>query len=1468
LSLHRLCSVILLTALALVLSVRGYASVIPQNDLAKWQMTGQVGGPTEAIAVQGSYAFLGVGLRLIVIDISNPANPHQVGATTPFPYFVEGIAVLGKFAFVAAGGAGLQVVDISNPVHPTVVGAWDSAGYAEGVTVVGNIVYLADGPYGLRILDVSNPAKPTPVSFAYPTDYVFGVTVVENVAYIAAGAAGLLLLDVSNPLYPVELSAIETPGYAHHVAVNGTKAYVADGWDGIRVIDVTDTCQPQEIGHIQTPGQAFDVAISGNCAYVADAFKGVRILDISNPSQSFEIGGYSVKKGHAGQLAIVGNTVYVADRNWGLEIVDVSNPAAPLPLGDYKPFGMAYSVAVSGEYAYIAAGAFGLRVVNNSNPVLPVEVGTFATDYFVSSVAVEGHYAYVATDIGQTLYILDITNPSNIVLVGYCVRVSPGEFGAYHDIAVSGGFAYLANESGLVIIDISDPYHPEERGFIKLWEWPGGEILSQSSGVVVNGNLAYVATGKAGVKIVDVSKPANPTLVGNCRWDDTFVQDVAVSEGFAYVADAGGLTVVDISDPKKPVRLSHINTSGFTERVVFNGHTAYLSNGSTGLSMIDVSNPNSPILSGGYNTPGYAHDIVIDSGHIYVADNDGGLIILQKTSTQQTSGSLDINVGSGWQEKRLGVQLTTAKRKGSGSFYPPVVSTPNQSGDLLYKDIFKTFSRNGIVSTLDAPTTTCVVNSKADDGVGTLRNCLTNAQSGSTIYFHPAIFPPTNPQTIMLSSMLPTLNQDYLTIDASNAGVILDGSGIPSGTWGFWGLGLNVMSSNNTIKGLQIVRFPQGGISLGGIATNNQIGGDRTKGNGPLGEGNLISGNGDFGLAISPDGSENNLVIGNLIGTDITGKVAYPNRGNGISIGGYNGSIAAGNRIGGYTPGERNIISGNGIHGIGFIGSMTFGNIVLGNYIGVDISGSTALGNGDHGVGIEMGAYGNIVQENIIVTTGRNCVLISDWGGSYNTIIGNLIGTDASGTYALGGGQGAIGILGGAGYNRIGGKLPEDRNVIVGGISINRMAGIGNLIIGNFIGTNISGTVSLNGVGSGVMLDGCRYVFVGGNTSGERNVISGNSFGGIRINPGVEHAFINRNYIGLDTSGSLSIGNGQGGIILNSAEHIFVQNNAIAYHTYPNPGIQITTTGFNTIRHNSIYSNAAGIQNSDGGNNMLFPPVIKLTNTGLTGTACPGCTVEFFLDSEDEGRAYIGNSIADASGTFSHSAVCPVPYPNLTATATDFYGNTSQFSSPQPVNWNCTSPNPVPALASLNPTSITAVSPTFLLTATGINFIPNSRIRWNSIDLPTTFINNTHLTAVIPSGFITLTGIANIIVYNPEPGGGISNAITFTLLPPIGTHTNCTATLYTNMSLHIPILTCNGTAFWADLSYVPNTMDFILTNYGVLSDTSSFNGCAPSSLSADLKLHIPMCSVGDTSYWADLQYAHDLIFTLTGAGQY
>ena len=174
-------------------------------------------------------------------------------------------------------------------------------------------------------------------------------------------------------------------------------------------------------------------------------------------------------------------------------------------------------------------------------------------------------------------------------------------------------------------------------------------------------------------------------------------------------------------------------------------------------------------------------------------------------------------------------------------------------------------------SAVASPADTFVVTSTADSGPGTLRQALLDAQYGDTITFDPVVFPPTTPVTISLTSALPQIHQGNLTLDASNAGVILDGTSVP----GTWVGGVQVVSNGNTVQGLQVTNFSGSGIAIGGAY--NTVGGDRGVGTGPSGQGNLTSHN-DVGIGLWGSGVYSNTVEGNLIGSDATGAVELGNR--------------------------------------------------------------------------------------------------------------------------------------------------------------------------------------------------------------------------------------------------------------------------------------------------------------------------------------------------------------------------------------------------------------------------------------------------------------------------------------------------------------------------------------------------------------------------------------------------------------
>ena len=164
---------------------------------------------------------------------------------------------------------------------------------------------------------------------------------------------------------------------------------------------------------------------------------------------------------------------------------------------------------------------------------------------------------------------------------------------------------------------------------------------------------------------------------------------------------------------------------------------------------------------------------------------------------------------------------------------------------------------------LTANSTDSEVVSPADHGPGTLRQALLDAEPDVTITFSPSAFPPGSPVTIFAQSGLPTLNKDNVTIDASNAGVILDGSSIALPNID----GLVIEGDNCVVRGLTIQNFPSNGIFVAAGATGNTIGGDRAVGDGPSGQGNIIVYNGASGVSIRGDA---NLVRGNFIGNFAT----------------------------------------------------------------------------------------------------------------------------------------------------------------------------------------------------------------------------------------------------------------------------------------------------------------------------------------------------------------------------------------------------------------------------------------------------------------------------------------------------------------------------------------------------------------------------------------------------------------------
>jgi len=303
----------------------------------------------------------------------------------------------------------------------------------------------------------------------------------------------------------------------------------------------------------------------------------------------------------------------------------------------------------------------------------------------------------------------------------------------------------------------------------------------------------------------------------------------------------------------------------------------------------------------------------------------------------------------------------------------------------------------------------------------------------------------------------------------------------------------------------------QMGVQIGWGPQDNVIGGSAS------GEANVISGNGQDGVRIEYPGTSYNRIIGNRIGTNEAGTAAIPNEQHGVSI--WFGAWA--NTVGGWGPGEGNLISGNSNSGVNVWNSGTFGNRVINNFIGTNEAGSAGLPNAQNGVGIGNQAQNTTVAGNLISGNNGQGVNISNSGTSGNTVKDNLIGTNADGDAALGNQGGGVQIWN-AENNTIGGS-----NVISGnggpGLYISNSESFGNQVYNNYIGLNAAGSDVLPNGWTGVNIDQGAH----DNTIGGYNVISGHD-NGIVIHNGSNHNVVTQNLIGTDPSGNDPLPNDQG----------------------------------------------------------------------------------------------------------------------------------------------------------------------------------------------------------------------------------------------------------------------------------------------------------------------------------------------------
>lgn len=599
----------------------------------------------------------------------------------------------------------------------------------------------------------------------------------------------------------------------------------------------------------------------------------------------------------------------------------------------------------------------------------------------------------------------------------------------------------------------------------------------------------------------------------------------------------------------------------------------------------------------------------------------------------------------------FGIQVTGSDGSIIGDGYPgdSNLISGNQTGIYVYAPLAS--ASVGIYGNrigTDATGTTAIPNVVGVDlhnvgstvgGTGAGEGNLISGNSDSGVRVHPGTI----------------VQNNWIGTNAAGTAAIPNNVGITDGPWGY---------------------ADQGPLLIGGTAT---------------GAGNVISGNAD-GVHLYASQA---IVQGNLIGTNPSGAAALPNTNDGIKV---NGDV---NIIGGSTPAERNVISGNGANGIELGGGTLHiaGNTISGNMIGTDASGTVAIPNTINGVLLGAATSQTVIggetpgERNVISGNARNGVRLYGSGDfvQSNTVEGNYIGTNATGTAAVPNQQAGVEVYAGnAVGNTIGGATAAARNVISGNgtFGVNLYTDMATTVENNYIGTDASGTSAVPNNMAGVAVFGGAVTSDTVGAPGAGNVISGNTQTGVDVVG--TGTLVQGNLIGVQADGTSALANGWSGVRIGSyAAGVGITvggtepgaGNTIANNGQA--GVQIANGFGDAILGNAIYSNAwDGIMMAPGANNGQPAPslsaviatvsVVQAQGT-LSGLANSTYRVEFFANGAcdpsgfGEGETFLGarSVTTDGAGnaTYAASFVAPVaPGTPITATATDASDDTSVFS--------------------------------------------------------------------------------------------------------------------------------------------------------------------------------------------------------------
>jgi hypothetical protein len=636
------------------------------------QIAAQLGGEVTDIEIKGTYAYLSVGPRLVVMDLSNPDILQVAAMSDLLPGLGKALAIEGGRLYWVSDSGYLLVFTLDDRAKPSLLGQYEIPQKADEIVIKDGIAwigFLNEDSEGLRAYDLNSVSESKLEEIAKVNIHMAhgSVVLAGNYLYLYQK----FVIDISNPRQPTIIEIREllnsatdasytafVPPYAYVYWWEPLDTNSTNGQIHWQVWDVSDPEHPNQVGDATmdwdkrnwiglgpgttdgkrmysfiNEGVGGDITLS--CPYH------LQVADISDPANPHIIASPDQLQLHCVRdVKAVGNSLYVVDWH-GLSLVDISNLSAPRVLDRFGSPPQIEGMALKGDYLFAGTDFLenSLNVFNMKTTHPPDFPGTsllgsapYLSVYEAyppgtsSGLALSGDYLFVPQR-NEGLSVVDISQPRLPKIVVHDPSIG-NQSGYKQRAAVVGDTLFLTiDRDQVAMVDIHDPTRPRSLGML-----PG---ISSVFDVASANHLLYIIGGDPAALIVfNVKDPMAPKEITRVPISlGSAGSRISITGKRAYISGVGigtksDLTIFDWSDPTNPTQVGMMTGFDHVWDIAGQGDTIMVACATyvdSDIWVVDAKNPSQPELVGHLKTPGMSTRVVADDNFFYLSANQGGL---------------------------------------------------------------------------------------------------------------------------------------------------------------------------------------------------------------------------------------------------------------------------------------------------------------------------------------------------------------------------------------------------------------------------------------------------------------------------------------------------------------------------------------------------------------------------------------------------------------------------------------------------------------------------------------------------------------------------------------------------------------------------------------------------------------------------------------------------------------------------